>query len=833
MRSGGAFTILAVGVLGMLAWDARSTSEAVDRGAGVAASSQAANRIEGTGTPGMAALGSIPQPEQRRRIRGTVVDARGVPLAGVRVSAVSRAEESLAELPCPDRAPGPSDSRHEEKPLLLLQDCQWSGRDILTEWLSSRMGEAILQAETVTDGDGTYLLDGLDDGFLSIWALNEDGAAVQQGILGTHDSLRLVLTPGLRVVGAVSGEDAPLPGTRITLVSATTDRYFDGITGPDGRFRIGPVPLGHYILLAEQDGWRPALLHLDEANSLPEDGVQLTRPLNHGGRVLSHGSPIAGARVELSADSPDGISYQVATSDEKGLFHFSGLSKAHRLTLSAFHEGLVASEQVTLDERIGAETVLELRPAPYLEGIVQDEARQSIPGARISIEPQRLDIVYPTTTSNLDGRFRAGPLSPGMNQVTVSAPGHLDALIYLDSPKDKSPVTVTLLRAVLITGVAVDEYGAPSPNVTLKLQRECVHLDDPLNVQQQTTTDNAGRFELKACHPGHWDIRTVDERFLPEAIPVHAPSRDLRISLKQGPTVTGILLDEHGAPVHGANVVLARSEEKDTPLRVNSSDALGHFQLGAVPPGRYSVWAQKEVQGVVRRTAAQEIELQVGTPTQVELRFPAGVTVSGIVVTASGEPLEGVGIQTYRPSSTAPTEPPTVSFRCGSPIGVRTDADGRFILRGLSSAPHAIWAMKHGHTFIPARSMGGTHHDSNWLFVKPGENENTIRLVMQRDSQVRGRLLGPDGRPFPAFVLNQENVVYSKDGAFQWSTASSGPMPLVFEAAGVASRTVTVDVPLEGDVELGDIHMSPGSSILGSLLDATPHEPVESTNLSP
>ncbi|WP_434348008.1 carboxypeptidase-like regulatory domain-containing protein [Myxococcus virescens] len=63
-------------------------------------------------------------------------------------------------------------------------------------------------------------------------------------------------------------------------------------------------------------------------------------------------------------------------------------------------------------------------PSPYLEGIVQDEARQSISGARISIEPRRLDLVYPATTSNLDGRFRAGPLSPGMNQVTVSAPGH-------------------------------------------------------------------------------------------------------------------------------------------------------------------------------------------------------------------------------------------------------------------------------------------------------------------------------------------------------------------------------------------------------------------------
>ncbi|WP_021781529.1 carboxypeptidase-like regulatory domain-containing protein [Myxococcus hansupus] len=795
-------------VLGLIAWDAYSTTGAVERGVEFAASSHATNRLQGAVSPGTVALHPVARPDRRRRIRGTVVDTRGAPLAGVHVSAMSRADESLAELPCPDWAPGAWEALLEEKPRRLLQDCQWAGRDALTEWLSSRRGEAIPQAETVTDGDGAYLLDGLDDGALSIWALNEEGAAAQQDILGIHDDLRLVLTPGLRVEGIVSGGGAPLPGTHLTLVSVTTGRYFDGIAGPDGRFRMGPLPLGRYVLLAEQGGWRPALLHLDEATSLPEDGVRLTRPLNHAGRVLSRGNPISGARVELFVDfSSEEGSLQVATSDAKGQFHFSGLREGHRVTLSAFHEGMIASAQVTLDERDGAETELELRPAPFLEGVVRDEARQSISGANISWVPQRLGGIYPATTTTLDGRFRLGPLGPDKNQITVSAPGYLDAHFYLDSLELQSPFDITLFRAELITGVAVDEHGAPAPNVTLKLNRACKHPAS-FGERPQTTTDTAGRFELKACSPGPWEMEAVDERFLPDAIPVHAPSGGLRIALKQGPTVTGILLDEHGVPVVGADVFLAKREERGSPSRYISSDAQGHFRLGAVPPGHYIVWAQKHVQGVTRLTAAQDLELRDGMATQVELRFPVGLTVSGIVVTASGTPLEGVAIQTSRFPQADSTEPPHIGFGCGGPpIGVRTDASGRFVLRGLSSAPHAVWATKDGHAFKPARSMGGTHHDNDWIFMKPGASENDLRLVLQRISFVRGRLLGPDGRPFPDYVINREIGVFSLEGTFLFPTTNHGQMALIFDAPGVASRTVTVDVPLEEDVDLGDIHM--------------------------
>ncbi|WIG98868.1 carboxypeptidase-like regulatory domain-containing protein [Myxococcus sp. SDU36] len=826
MRRGGAFTILAIGVITLLVWEAHSTTKAVDRGARAAASSRATNRIVGDAHRSLMGLDTLPRPDSGRSLRGTVVDERGLPRAGVRVSAVLREPPSVSELPCPEGTPITWEPRRGEGPVRLFSDCTWMGRELLVEWISSRTGEAPILAETVTTGDGTFVLEGLPDGLLSVWALNEAGAAMKQGLLGTHDDLRLVLSPGLLLEGIASGADAPLPGTRLTVLSVATDRYFDGVAGPEGEFRIGPLPYGRYVLLAAQDGWRPDLIHLDEEHILPEDGVRLTRPLKIMGRVLALGNPVSGARVELTfRDARDDSSHQFATTDATGQFHFSGLPKSI-LELAALHDGMSAHEQVILNERIGAETVLELRPAPYFGGIVQDEARQPVPGASVSALITRHGSSNPDVKTRLDGRFRLGPLIPDMKDFMVSAPGYLDTLVNLRSAVNTASATITLFRAMTITGVAVDAHGSPAPGVALTLKREC-NPAAPYH-RHEATTDEMGHFELKACRPGEWEIQARDERFLPEAIPVYAPGKALRLSLRQGPTLRGTVSDEHGAPVPEAVVDISERNEEDLASRHASSDAQGRFQLGAVQPGHYVVRARKEVLGVVRMVS-QDLELREGTPSQVELRFPRGVTVSGVVVTATGKPLEGAVVRAYRASPVAETEPPARSIHHGGPGGARTGADGRFVLRHLSSAPHEIEVTKPDHTFVPAQSLGGTTDPHDTFLVSPGEHP--IRLVMQRDSRVRGTLLSAEGSPIPEFTLNGTRV-RSEDGAFEWSTASSGTLTLAFDAAGVAPRAFTVEVPLEGDVDLGDLHMSPGRSVQGRLLDAATSAPIEGARLT-
>lgn len=824
MRRGGAILILAVGVLGLVAWDAQSTEEAVDRGASAAEATHATRHTGKKNHQGT----HRPQPESGRRLRGTVVDARGVPVAGARVSALSRAEEALADVPCPDWAPEAEVSHSEEQPRRLMQDCLRAGRDLLLEWLPARMGEAILQAVTVTGIDGTYDLSGMDLYPISIWVESEAGVAVHSNVEGDQDDLRVVVTPGFTVDSVVSAEEAPLPDAHVTLVSTTTDRYFNARSGPDGRFHIGPLPNGLYVLLVEREGWQPALIPLSDDYNVSDNGVRLTRPLHHTGRVRAQGRPVSGARVELVfSDLQLNDSHQVATTNEEGVFHFPGLSE-DALELSTFHDGMSASKQVTLTDREGATSILELKPTPIIEGIVQTEAHQPIAGAHIHLLNSGSSGSHPAATTGLDGRFRLGPLSPKTRAIKVSAPGYLDKPAPLHSLSEKSPATIILTRAMTITGVAVDATGAPAPHVRLALSYlQC--KSESRDHSHSTMTDDTGHFELKACHSGEWDLDTAGERFLDQTIPVHAPSEGVRISLKQGPTLMGTVFDERGVPVPDAGVDLSERGESEIFRRYASSDAQGRFRLGAVRPGRYVVRARREMLGVARMVS-QDVELREDAQSEVDLRLPEGETVSGVVVTRGGKPIAGATVIVHQASPVADIEPPgTLSPGCGRwPAGVRTGADGRFALPNVPSELHAVDVSKQGHTFVAEQSQGGTTDRDTTFFVHPGEP--SIRLVMQRESVIRGRLLGPDGAPIPEFTVNGDSV-RRQDGTFEHSTTKSGTRTFGFNAAGMARRTLTVEVPLEGVLELGDIHLNSGRSIHGRLLDAVTSKPIRHAEL--
>ncbi|WP_163785948.1 hypothetical protein [Myxococcus vastator] len=135
-------------------------------------------------------------------------------------------------------------------PVRLFSDCTWMGRELLVEWISSRMGEAPILAETVTTGDGTFVLEGLPDGPLSVWALNEAGAAMNlhPGRIPAPTTEAaaefLAIERGFIHFGE---EDAPLAAYEAA--------------GPTTRFRnVPPGPATIFLL----SGYVPAHFHREE-----------------------------------------------------------------------------------------------------------------------------------------------------------------------------------------------------------------------------------------------------------------------------------------------------------------------------------------------------------------------------------------------------------------------------------------------------------------------------------------------------------------------------------------------------------------------------------------
>ncbi len=814
MPRGQRFAILGWGLLGLLAW-----------GAWLAPGSQDSRR-EGGVTPGTtsrlmerraataASLEQDPGHERPGRIRGAVVDTAGTPVAGVRVSATRREAESLAEQPCPEDALLSGwDEIHT--PPRLLRECRWTARDIVVPWLTNRQGEARILAETLTAKDGTFVLEGLSDGPVALWALSSKGVALQQGILAGRDDLLLALSPGILVENTVTGGDAPLPGARITLVSLATDRYFEDSAGLDGTFRIGPLPYGEYVFMAEHEGWRSEFVYLIEGTFPRMEDIRLARPLSHRGRVIANGAPVAGARVALHADETysGSTSWHFSATDEQGMFHFDDLA-AGKLELAVQHNGLTARADISLHEDLGQESLLELQPAPLAEGLVLDEQGHPISGARVTAKTQAPGTETLSVTTGRDGRYQLGPLWLKTVHLEVAAPGYITSRTHSMRIERMERHVVTLTRAAVIAGVAVDARGAPVSRIKLRLLDTCAAGDG--HHADTAMTDDAGRFELGACRPGDIDIHLDDERFISKHYPVRAPSTDARIELEHGTRVQGIAMDAQGTPVSGAYIQLQGSTSAQPQHRSITSDAQGRFVLGTVHPGKYTLSGQIEMPGILR-TATLDIELTAAENPPVALQFPQGSTLSGIAVTPAGRPLAGVFVRATPTVPTPASEPPRHYINCGEHSAVRTDADGRFTLPHLTSEFHELVVQKPDHEFLPHQSSGGTTDQDERFLVSQGTN--SVRLVLQRQSHVRGRLLGPDGAPIPEFTVDGRRTL-THDGAFKWATLVAGRVTYVIQAPGLAPHTVSADLPMEGELDLGDVHLSQGRGLSGQLVDA-------------
>ena len=156
----------------------------------------------GTRTP---LLTTAPRAAGSARITGRVRDARGWAV-GARVSA-SRPEpfQTLSELPCPTTEEG------QEKLPVGLRDCGFQYRRMLVELVGARLGEAPVFAEATTDAEGRFVLEGLPEGSVTLWALGEASAGVQPDVPVGRDGVVLELEEGRFVEGNVTAGDGKTP----------------------------------------------------------------------------------------------------------------------------------------------------------------------------------------------------------------------------------------------------------------------------------------------------------------------------------------------------------------------------------------------------------------------------------------------------------------------------------------------------------------------------------------------------------------------------------------------------------------------------------------------
>ncbi|WP_164010970.1 MSCRAMM family protein [Pyxidicoccus trucidator] len=816
-----------VGALVLVTW-------ALPGGGWRGAPSSKTQAVRNAGTPhaSRAAATTSQRPSAGLRISGTVVDTEGVPVAGVRVSASSpEPGQTLSELPCPEGSQEPyEDPRDPSTHGRTLPECVEPARALIMELVGAREGEASIHAETTTGADGAFVLEGLPEGPMALWALDARGAGMRSGIPAGSEGVELVLDKGMTVRGTATGEDAPIADVRVTVLDLRHPRFFDATSGPDGRFELGPLPEGGtYYGLVAKEGWLPQLLPLHAIHL----GMTLHRPSRLAGRVLADGVPVPGAEVRMAPDGhipSDGA--RGLTTDAAGRFTWT--LPPGEYTLSAAHEGRYALARVTVGTA-SPEVALELGTALHVEGTVSDELGRPVAGATVDAVHREASNTRLRAVTNERGHYGVGPVEPGTWGFTAEAPGHVD----LQRAEERTlgpnprPVDLTLKRAASVTGRVTDTGGRPLPGIELAFGR-VYQREDVIEYSfspEKTWTDAEGRFVLDAEEPGDYLLEAPDAPFLEASFPVRAPSRDVHLTLEPGASVEGTVVDAQGLLLEGFFVELQdpKGEEVLHVRRGVRTDTKGHFLLRGVPPGRYVLLATREQPSATRRVW-RVVELSAGARMQVELRMEPERTLSGLVVDEAGQPAAGAIVRARPPQRGGPVwKRDGFRSRHGPPPGLPTGEDGRFILHGLTEATYDVSAGKPGYTLAPERSTGGTAGEGDMLRV--GAETAEVRLVLTRDAHVVGRLVGPDGAPIPRFRVS--GMPFNDErGAFALPIDSLPSDELLFEAEGVAARVLRWERHAGGgDVDVGVVRMRRGRDLRGRLVDAETGKPLAHANL--
>lgn len=509
--------------------------------------------------------------------------------------------------------------------------------------------------------------------------------------------------------GEVDGPCVGLPGATITLPGTTRRTQ----SGPDGRFEFAEVTANPSATLVVAHEGRATLVR--RATLWPEALVDVGDLVLHAdasvvGRVIDdQDRPVPHAKVTASPAE--------TRADGDGAFALRGLAAgAHALHAEA--PGHARGRAVMVRLNAGAtERDVELRVdrARELSGRVETDYGGPIAGALIEARVDEVALADATplrVESDAYGAFTLGPLPRGRAQVIVTHRDHLPfGRLY---PTDTRGAVITLTPTRAISGRVVEaETGAEVSITRVQLLVSSETDDGPwrcLGAPFEQAGDEAARGRFRLPLGIHTTARLVvlsDEHAPALSAPFWMGRENvgpLLLAATKGARLQGVVCDERGRPVPGAEVtVLAPIGDGElvqtgasVALAAAQSDASGAFASAPLTPGRYRLR--------VRRAGYRHVDTDcaVGSEPAAPLRLimaRAG-TIRGCV----GNLPEGRQRVRVEAAHLDAGSPPRVNRAIRQPTA-RVE-DGEFILDALAPGHYRVrlLGLAGGHEFATLAS---------------------------------------------------------------------------------------------------------------------------------
>lgn len=456
--------------------------------------------------------------------------------------------------------------------------------------------DANLQSATTnTQGKATFKALG-DSYFFTLFA-KAQGYSPQTQEIRIEKVGREFATLYLQKGSAVSGlvltpQQHPIEGATVFAVPYGEDPQLmyapKAMTDASGRFTIEGVSKGVLYLYATHNNAQPtrSASFFVDGEGLSEGHVMLMAPgARLSGQVRSlDGAPLPFAQLTLWYDNEEYAAWDIegersAFCDKEGGFAFTGLHEGE-LVIEASAEGFVTTkERVLLRADEVTTSIITLQPGEEIGGVVVSDQGAPLSDIYVSLEAERPDeeVYYPDARTDIDGRFLFRGLANGRYRLVVYDEeafqwAALDPRVETIATTGEHNAKIVLPRygKGAITGkVVFAEGGVPASFLVAS------------NDARGRFSNPDGSFLLTSVSAGDIDLSIEGEEFLSEyrSETVEAgKTLDVgTIEVSRGQTISGVVQDEQGRPVSGAEVSLTY-EGIDDHLSTQS-DANGRFTL--------------------------------------------------------------------------------------------------------------------------------------------------------------------------------------------------------------------------------------------------------------
>jgi protocatechuate 3,4-dioxygenase beta subunit len=660
----------------------------------------------------------------------------------------------------------------------------------------------------------------------------------------------------------VDARGGPVVGATVTLVPGTGAASFgrpdatplpvSATTGADGTFRFAEAGARGNRLRVEAPGFGTA-----EVAGAP--GGALRRPIAMSlGRTLSvqvvrddRRTPAAGALVRFEGQSTS--RWHEARND--GTFLLDGLpAEAGAIVADGGDKG----RGTTSVEAGAVKATVVLAPTASLRGRVVD-ASSGAPLARIKVVA-RADGAPFVARSGPDGRYEIRGLPARAYRLVADDPAYVNWSRegVRVAPAATATQDVILTRAATLQGRVVDERGLPIDGATGRLAPAGASGPRAFFAMMRGETafrsGRDGSFIATRLAPGDGQVLTIQHPdYEPRTIggvrlEPKSPAR-VNVVLRSGLFARGIVKDERGQPLAGAEVELLREMRFTSrgggaqfsfiggplgrPRKETGAD--GRFEFKGLSAGDYTLTVTKRGYGREQIDPVKVAEGKASEPLEITVR--PGSTISGYVRDKAGNGAPGYRVAA-RPSGAGGRGP--MAGPLGGPTTEEpTGPDGAFVIEGVS-AGESYDLQVFGDTGLGPRKAGvaapadgvelqvdgrgrirGTAFDAE---TGRALRDFEVTYEPSRQGGMMFRFGGPRGR---GRGPGEPLAVHTDDGAFTIDDVAAGKWDVEVRAAGYEdARVGGVAVEEGATIEGIDVRLSRGGALSGRVTDARSAQPV-------